>query len=124
MLKTLVGGEASGTGLAEALRLPYSVLDAMIQHARVEKLVEVRGPTGVGTAGYRYALTDLGRDRADAVHGNLPLRRTGAGAARAVQRLRPRLHGGAARTSIATVCRTASTSSSSTRRCSISSGRR
>ena len=64
MLKTLVGGEASGTGLAEALRLPYSVLDAMVQHARAEKLVEVHGATGTGTAGYRYALTDLGRDRA------------------------------------------------------------
>ena len=30
----------------------------------MEKLVEVRGAGGVGTAGYRYALTDLGRDRA------------------------------------------------------------
>ena len=59
MLKTLVAGEASGTGLAEALRLPYSVLDAMIQHARAEKLVEVRGTSGTGTAGYRYILTDL-----------------------------------------------------------------
>jgi hypothetical protein len=40
------------------------VLDAMIQHARVEKLIEVRGASGAGNAGYRYALTDLGRDRA------------------------------------------------------------
>ena len=40
------------------MRLPYSVLDALIQHARVEKLVEVRGASGTGTAGYRYALTD------------------------------------------------------------------
>jgi hypothetical protein len=64
MLKTLVAGEATGTALAEKLRLPYSVLDALIQHARVEKLVEVRGATGTGTAGYRYILTDLGRDRA------------------------------------------------------------
>ncbi len=64
LLKTLVAGEASGTGLAESLRLPYSVLDALIQHARVEKLVEVRGASGAGNAGYRYALTDLGRDRA------------------------------------------------------------
>ena len=64
MLKTLVAGEASGTGLADKLRLPYSVLDAMLQHARVEKLIEVRGSAGTGTAGYRYALTDLGRDRA------------------------------------------------------------
>jgi hypothetical protein len=64
LLKTLIGGEASGTGLADKLRLPYSVLEELIQHARVEKLIEVRGATGVGTAGYRYILTDLGRDRA------------------------------------------------------------
>jgi hypothetical protein len=64
LLKTLVAGEATGTALAEKLRLPYSVLDALIQHGRVEKLVEVRGATGTGTAGYRYILTDLGRDRA------------------------------------------------------------
>ena len=64
MLKTLIAGESSGTQLAESLRLPYSVLDAMVQHARVEKLVEVRGASGAGSAGYRYALTDLGRDRA------------------------------------------------------------
>ena len=65
MIKTLVGGEASGTQLSEKLRLAYSVLDALLQHARVEKLVEVRGAAGVGSAGYRYALTDLGRDRAN-----------------------------------------------------------
>jgi hypothetical protein len=64
MLKTLIAGESSGTLLAEQMRLPYSVLDAMVQHARVEKLVEVRGASGVGSAGYRFALTDLGRDRA------------------------------------------------------------
>lgn len=64
MLKTLVAGEASGTGLSEKLRVPYSVLDALIQHARIEKLVEVRGTAGAGSAGYRYILTDLGRDRA------------------------------------------------------------
>jgi len=64
MLKTLIAGESSGTHLAESMRLPYSVLEAMVQHARVEKLVEVRGASGAGSAGYRYALTDLGRDRA------------------------------------------------------------
>ena len=64
MLKTLVAGETSGMQLAENMRLPYSVLDAMIQHARVEKLIEVRGASGTGSAGYRYVLTDLGRDRA------------------------------------------------------------
>jgi hypothetical protein len=64
LLKTLLGGEASGSALADRLKLPYSVLEALVQHARVEKLVEVRGTSGVGSAGYRYILTDLGRDRA------------------------------------------------------------
>ncbi|HYT67366.1 MAG TPA: hypothetical protein VEL51_13150 [Vicinamibacterales bacterium] len=64
MLKSLIAGESSGMHLAESMRLPYSVLEAMVQHARVEKLVEVRGASGAGSAGYRYALTDLGRDRA------------------------------------------------------------
>ena len=64
LLKTLIGGEASGSSLADKLKVPYSLLDALIQHARVEKLVEVRGMSGVGSAGYRYILTDLGRDRA------------------------------------------------------------
>ena len=64
LLKTLIGGEASGSGLADKLKVPYSLLDALVQHARVEKLVEVRGMSGVGSAGYRYMLTDLGRDRA------------------------------------------------------------
>jgi hypothetical protein len=65
LLKTLVAGEASGTSLSEKLRLPYSVLDQLIQHGRVEKLLEVRGTSGAGSAGYRYALTDFGRTRAN-----------------------------------------------------------
>ena len=64
MLKTLIAGESSGTQLSECMRVAYSVFDALVQHARVEKLVEVRGASGAGNAGYRYALTDLGRDRA------------------------------------------------------------
>jgi hypothetical protein len=64
LLKTLLGGEMTGSTLADRMRVPYSLLDTMIQHARIEKLVEVRGTSGVGTAGYRYILTDLGRDRA------------------------------------------------------------
>jgi hypothetical protein len=64
LLKTLVGGELSGTNLSDRLALPYSILESLIEHARVEKLVEVRGAAGAGTAGYRYVLTDLGRDRA------------------------------------------------------------
>jgi hypothetical protein len=64
LLKTLHGGESSGTQLADRLCLPYSVLEALMQNARAERLVEVRGASGAGTAGYRYAITDLGRDRA------------------------------------------------------------
>jgi hypothetical protein len=64
LLKTLLAGEASGSTLAANMRVPYSLLDSLIQHARIEKLVEVRGASGVGSAGYRYILTDLGRDRA------------------------------------------------------------
>jgi hypothetical protein len=64
LMKTLVAGEATGTSLSEKLRLPYSVLEALVQHGRIEKLIEVRGAAGTGSAGYRYILTDLGRDRA------------------------------------------------------------
>jgi hypothetical protein len=63
-VKTLYTGEATGTSLADRLRLPYAILEAIVEHIRAEQLVEVRGASGSGTAGYRYALTDLGRDRA------------------------------------------------------------
>jgi len=62
-LKALYTGEASGTGIAERVRLPYSLIEPILQHARAERLIEVRGAAGTGTAGYRYALTDLGRER-------------------------------------------------------------
>ncbi len=64
MIKTLHTGELTGVALAERVCLPYSLLEPLIERLRAEHLVEVRGATGSGTAGYRYALTDLGRDRA------------------------------------------------------------
>src|SRR5437763_12842186 len=60
LLKTLYGGEATGLAIAERMRLPYALLETLVEHARAELLVEVRGASGSGTAGYRYALTDLG----------------------------------------------------------------
>jgi hypothetical protein len=63
LCKHLYPGEASGSTLADRLRLPYSILESLIERARAEQLIEVKGSTGSGTAGYRYALTDLGRDR-------------------------------------------------------------
>jgi predicted ATPase with chaperone activity len=63
-VKTLYTGEASGLALADKLCLPYAVLEQIVEYVRVEKLVEVRGASGNGSAAYRYALTDLGRERA------------------------------------------------------------
>jgi hypothetical protein len=64
LIKSLYGGELTGHALSERLRLPYGMLEPLIEHARVERLLEVRGATGAGSASYRYALTDFGRDRA------------------------------------------------------------
>ncbi|MBI4484691.1 MAG: ATP-binding protein [Acidobacteria bacterium] len=64
LIKTLYGGEATGLVLADRLRLPYPLLEPLVERARKEQLIEVRGTTGSGSAGYRYTLTDEGRDRA------------------------------------------------------------
>ena len=64
LVKTLYGGETTGLLLADSVRLPYAILEPLIERARAERLIEVRGAAGAGSAGYRYALTDLGRDRA------------------------------------------------------------
>ena len=42
----------------------YSILEPHLEHLRVEMLVQVKSAAGMGTAGYRYTLTDAGRDRA------------------------------------------------------------
>jgi hypothetical protein len=64
LVKTLHVGEASGTAIADRVRLPFTLLEPIIEHVRAERLVEVRGSTGSGAASYRYALTDAGRTRA------------------------------------------------------------
>ena len=65
LLKTLVGGEASGTGLADKLRLPvFGSRRADPARARREAARGARRRRRRQCAGYRYALTDLGRDRA------------------------------------------------------------
>jgi len=64
LLKTLYTGELVGLTLADRVRLPYTLLEPIIEDLRVQRLVEVRGATGTGTAGFRLAVTDLGRDRA------------------------------------------------------------
>jgi hypothetical protein len=64
LVKTLYGGEATGLNLSERLRLPFAILEPLIERIRFERLIEVRGTTGTSAAGYRYAMTDLGRSRA------------------------------------------------------------
>jgi len=64
LIKTLYGGEHSGHGLVERMKLPYGILEPLIERLRAEHQIEVRGAAGSGSAGYRYALTDFGRDRA------------------------------------------------------------
>src|SRR5262245_49966556 len=64
LVKTLFNGEASGHLIADRMRLPYSILEPLIERLRAEQLIEVRGASGSGTAAFRYALTDLGRSRA------------------------------------------------------------
>src|SRR5262249_753087 len=64
LIKTMYGAEQTGTTIAERTRLPYALIEPIIERVRAQLLVEARGATGSGTAGYRYSLTDLGRDRA------------------------------------------------------------
>jgi hypothetical protein len=64
LIKTLYGAETTGLSLAEHLRLPFTILEPLIEHARAEHLIEVRGAATLNAARYRYALTDAGLDRA------------------------------------------------------------
>jgi MoxR-like ATPase len=65
IVKTLYyAGEATGGEIADRLRLPYAIIDDLFQFARNEKLVEVKGVTGIEKRSYRYALTSFGRERA------------------------------------------------------------
>lgn len=63
-MKTLYTGEATGVAVADRICLPYALLEPLVERMRAEQLIEVRGSAGSGSAAYRYALTDLGRDRA------------------------------------------------------------
>ena len=64
LIKTLHVGEASGLATADKIRLPFTILEPLIERLRAERLMEVRGAAGSGAASYRYALTDAGRARA------------------------------------------------------------
>ena len=65
LIKTLHAGEASGVVVADRMRLPFTLLEPIIERVRNERLVEVKGASGTGAAHYRYALTDAGRARTE-----------------------------------------------------------
>ena len=64
LIKTLYGTEATGTVIAERMRIPFAIIEPLVERARAHLLIEVRGTTGTGAASFRYSLTDMGRDRA------------------------------------------------------------
>jgi hypothetical protein len=64
LVKTLYTGEATGAVVADRIRLQYAILEPLIEALRADQIIEVRGGSGTSSAGYRYALTDRGRDRA------------------------------------------------------------
>jgi len=64
LVKMLFNGEATGQGLAERICLPFTILEPIIERIRAEHHIEIRAGSGSGAVMYRYALTDLGRERA------------------------------------------------------------
>ena len=64
LLKTLYGAELVGAAIAERMRLSFTLLEPLVEHARAEQLIEVKGANGSNAVAYRYSLTDLGRERA------------------------------------------------------------
>jgi len=64
-LKTLYyQNEMNGTEIAEALRLPFNVLEQTLESLKRERLMEVKGNDGPSRAAYRYCILSGGRDRA------------------------------------------------------------
>ena len=48
MIKTLHTGEATGIVVADKMRLPFTLLEPIIERVRAERLVEVKGSSGTG----------------------------------------------------------------------------
>jgi predicted ATPase with chaperone activity len=57
-------GEVTGAYLAGRLKLPYTIVDELIEFIKSERMCEVKGMAGIGKTAYKYAVTSLGRDRA------------------------------------------------------------
>jgi predicted ATPase with chaperone activity len=67
VLKTLYQrGALTGNGLADALALPFVILDELLLDVTQRHFVEVLGTSGHGRGGYTFDLTEEGRNRAQA----------------------------------------------------------
>jgi len=64
-LKTLYyQNEMRGTEIADALRLPFNVIEETLDALKRERLIEMKGNDGPSRAAYRYIILSAGRDRA------------------------------------------------------------
>ncbi|PYQ12570.1 MAG: hypothetical protein DMH00_05685 [Acidobacteria bacterium] len=64
-IKTLYyQNEMQGSELAEALRLPFNVLEETLESLKRERLIEVKGNDAPSRAAYRFCILSAGRDRA------------------------------------------------------------
>jgi predicted ATPase with chaperone activity len=64
-LKTLYyQNEMKGSEIADALRLPFNVLEETLESLKRERLLEVRGNDAASRAAYRFCILSAGRDRA------------------------------------------------------------
>jgi len=64
-LKTLhFAGDLTGTELAKRLGLRFAVIEPAVEFLKTERQVEIAGGSMLGSASYRYRITDAGRTRA------------------------------------------------------------
>lgn len=64
MRTLLVRGTMLGIDLARLLCLPFKVIEEALRFLKDEKCIEVMGGDLIGHVSYKFALTDLGRNRA------------------------------------------------------------
>jgi energy-coupling factor transporter ATP-binding protein EcfA2 len=57
-------GEYKLADVSNRIKLPTSIIDPILEMLQREKMVEVRGATGLSRFAYRYAITGIGQNRA------------------------------------------------------------
>ena len=57
-------GEYKLADVSKRIKLPTAIIDPILEMLQREKMVEVRGATGLSRFAYRYAITGIGQNRA------------------------------------------------------------